>query len=367
MTSSRVFLLLLALSASACDDGGEAAGPADAGRLRDAAARDPDAAAPPPDGAVADAGDGAAPDAAPPTDGAPDDAAPADAAPCGPGEAPHPDGGCGTPPGGDADVAVPDAGPAPDGAPVDPARCAPWAGLADAALVAALHERLSTAYRPIAVLADRGGTPNRYTTARAHMFVELEWSDDGAEPGYTCLYTGQRVLSPREEPPTRVMNTEHVRPRSALAPRDSTLFSHQESDLHHLFPTLPDVNSLRGSLPFGEPVSHLVLDWVPAVQGTDAAGVPVFQPRPEARGDVARALFYMTARWGFDLADAEEAVLRRWHAADPPDAREVARNGRAEATQGNRNPFVDCPALVGAVADFAAFAPRDTDASLPNP
>jgi hypothetical protein len=359
VTSSRVFLLLVALSVGACDDGGgSASGPADAGRLRDAVVRDPDAAPPTADAAGPDAaGADAAPDAGPP-DAGPDDGATADATPPDAAlqDAALPD-----------DAALADAAP-PDGAPVDPARCAPWAALEGEALIAALHEQLSTSYRPIRVEADLGGTPNRYTTARKRIFLDLEWSDDGVQAGYTCLYTGERVASDRVEPASRVMNTEHVRPRSALdRDRESALYSHQESDLHHLFPTLPGVNSLRGSFPFGEPTSHLILDWTPAVQGTDDAGRQVFAPRAETRGDVARAMFYMTARWGLDLADAEEAVLRRWHAADPPDAREVERNGRAEAIQGTRNPFVDCPALAGAVDDFAAFAPRDTNATLPDP
>jgi endonuclease I len=41
-------------------------------------------------------------------------------------------------------------------------------------------------------------------------------------------------------------------------------------------------------------------------------------------------------------ADGLPALLA-WHNADPPDARELRRNARVEAEQGNRNPYVDHP------------------------
>jgi len=47
-----------------------------------------------------------------------------------------------------------------------------------------------------------------------------------------------------------------------------------------------------------------------------------------------------------------EGVLRQWHREHPPTHREVRRNDVIEAWQGNRNPFVDHPELVGLISDF---------------
>ncbi len=283
----------------------------------------------------------------------------------------------------DASVApTPDAhmgpDPLPDAShepPPPAADCAAFAGLHDAALVDALHHFTHDAYRAVEAMPDQGGTPNRYTTARHYMFTEIERLPlandvgvDGAQ-GVECIYTGAFFpLGPDEEPDHAVLNTEHVRARSTLnQDRDSLLYSHEQSDLHHLYPEQAGANSTRGSLPFGDPVDITDATWAPALIGTDAAGQRVFQPRAERRGDIARAMFYMTVRWGLDLPDDEEAILRAWEAVDPVDARDQARNDRVEAIQGNRNPFVDCPGLADQITDFAGFDSLDTNDNLAAP
>ena len=242
--------------------------------------------------------------------------------------------------------------------------CTPWLDLADTELLAALHRRLHDDYRPITVRPDLGGNPNRYTTARHHMFTEVEWSvrEPGGPGGVECVYTGRffEVLQ-GTEPDHTVVNCEHTWPRSRMAGSHGTaLYEHQQSDVHALYPATAEVNSLRDSDPFGEPVSELDTEHAPAISGLDAAGHAVFQPRAERRGDVARALFYFSTRWGRSIDAAEEAVLRRWAGADPVDARETTRNDAVEQAQGNRNPFVDCPGLEGQVEDFEAFPILDT-------
>ena len=153
---------------------------------------------------------------------------------------------------------------------------------------------------------------------------------------------------------------------AALDPdEESALFSHQESDVHHLFPSDARANAARGHLPFGEAVSDRDLDYLPAVVGDDADGARVFQPREARRGDVARAVLYVSVRWGLEVEAPEEAVLRRWSRDDPVDERERRRNDAVESVQGNRNPFIDCPGLVGRVDDFAAFEVLDVDLASP--
>ena len=267
--------------------------------------------------------------------------------------------------------ATPDAGP--DAAPIDmelPSACQPWADVPDDALVAALHAELHRTYRPIAAEPDFGGNPNRYTTARRLMFTEIEWYEDPerGQGGHQCAYTGRFIAGPADqEPDDDIMNCEHTWPRARMSARDTLAYSHEQSDIHHLLPTISGVNSLRGSEYFGDVEDGRNLDFLPAVYGTDAAGNVVFQPWRERQGDVARVIFYFSVRWGKAIADAEEQTLRGWMVDDPVDRRERARNDLIERIQGNRNPFVDCPRLVERIADFAAFEPLDTEENLPAP
>lgn len=248
--------------------------------------------------------------------------------------------------------------------------CAAYDAIDDASLVFYLHELSQTSYRPINVELDQGGNLNRYTTARRLMFTEVE-RKRGARSDMVveCVYTGQTTLQPADDDPNRdEMNCEHLWPRSKLfEDQSSVLYSHQESDLHHLFPSVPGANSLRGSLPFGEVVGERNMDFAPSYYGIDRASKMVFEVRRERRGDVARALFYMSVRWGLELPYEEADVLRVWSDADPVSDEETLRNTAVQRLQGNRNPFVDCPELVDRILSFNAFRPYDLNAGLPNP
>ncbi len=79
---------------------------------------------------------------------------------------------------------------------------------------------------------------------------------------------------------------------------------------------------------------------------------PVLSPRPGARGDIARAYFYMSRQYKFAITEDLEDRLRTWHLEDPPDKWEEERNFLIEMVQGNRNPFIDHPELVERVKDF---------------
>jgi deoxyribonuclease-1 len=127
-------------------------------------------------------------------------------------------------------------------------------------------------------------------------------------------------------------------------------FARMEADLHNLFPVVGEVNGLRSDFPMG------TADSAPArPQGKEASGVytfgrcqsaivrGVFQPRPEIRGDVARASLYMERTYPEHVRfDAEHrALFERWSAEDPPDAWEKERNRVIFQLQGNDNPFID--------------------------
>jgi len=63
-------------------------------------------------------------------------------------------------------------------------------------------------------------------------------------------------------------------------------------------------------------------------------------------------MFYVSVRYGKQIPDDMEAVLRRWHAQDPVDTDERQRTDGIEAIQGNRNPFVDHPGYVSKIGDL---------------
>lgn len=181
------------------------------------------------------------------------------------------------------------------------------------------------------------------------------------------LYTGDLV------PGGNGLNTEHTWPQSKGAVGEA------KSDMFHLFPTWPNYNSARGNIPYGKVVwpdwpsssfpsggcaDHFVghPEGCDSIRGDDAHGVPVFEPRDAVKGDVARAIFYFSVRYGsgckvkplsvFDPAHpaVTEAILKEWNALDPPDDHERERNDRIEQWQNVRNPFIDHPEFADRVS-----------------
>ena len=110
------------------------------------------------------------------------------------------------------------------------------------------------------------------------------------------------------------------------------------SDGHNLRATDTGENSRRGNKDFAESGGYL--------------------PPKSARGDVARIIFYMATRWGFEVDNGTGGGnnkaprhgklddLLKWHNEDPVDPYEVRRNNVVYSHQKNRNPFVDHPELV---------------------
>lgn len=222
-----------------------------------------------------------------------------------------------------------------------------------------------------------------YNGARDAMYASGGVEDQGGR--IECVYTGRTVDTDGSRTPggncalfdgsptTCAFNTEHTVPRVVLRDRfgDGTPeYDEAEGDIHHLFPTEELANTARANFDFGatdcavvgncrfDEESHLGLP----VGGSGPTNCPggvdpgedlcVMQVRAQRRGDVARAVFYMSMRYELDLSPGVETELRAWHAGDPPDDYERSRNELAEAVQGNRNPFVDTPGYVDQIADF---------------
>ncbi len=137
-------------------------------------------------------------------------------------------------------------------------------------------------------------------------------------------------------------NREHVWCQSL----GSFTTSNCGSDLHHLRPTDPKLNSTRNNLPYGE-VSG---SYKTATSNSGKVGgyytSSYFEPLDNVKGDVARILLYCHVRWGeSNLSDLIQStdVLLQWCKDDPVDAWEMGRNDVVQKIQGNRNVFIDYP------------------------
>jgi hypothetical protein len=180
-----------------------------------------------------------------------------------------------------------------------------------------------------------------YDSARKYLFTNLDSVDEGVE----CVYTGAFFPIDNYPPDWDVVNTEHTWPQSNGADLEPA-----KCDLHHLFPVDSTANTQRGNLPFGEVAT---VEWSSggSLQGMDGAGVDVFEPRDEHKGNVARAMLYFAVRYGYTLSEEQFALFNAWDVADPTDDAEMTRTSSIQGHQGNANPFVACPGLVQRVAE----------------
>lgn len=151
-------------------------------------------------------------------------------------------------------------------------------------------------------------------------------------------------------------NREHLWPQSW-----ATGTSH-ETDLHHVFPTDKYVNAQRGNYAFGEVnnVTETFMNGSKLGNCKSSLGYSgtVYEPIDEYKGDIARALMYVSVRYYTEdsdwpqssymanksvLKDWAIALLLKWHREDPVSQKEINRNNAVYGKQNNRNPFVDYP------------------------
>jgi len=175
------------------------------------------------------------------------------------------------------------------------------------------------------------------------------WGILYADGGET-LYCGRRFGKRHG----RDINVEHVFPMAWVAKalkcgkrhtcrKKSRRFNKIEADMHNMYPSLARINKRRSAFAYAE------------LPGEPPKGKCDFEvdekkrrvePRPEVRGDIARAMFYMSHRYGLKLFDRQRKLLLRWHRLDPPSAEERRRNDVIQKLQGSRNPFIDNPGQV---------------------
>lgn len=230
-------------------------------------------------------------------------------------------------------------------------------GLTGAALRDALQDIVARSHRPLS-----------YTATRA----ALEYCDE--DPANAArvllLYTRRSEAKTNfvRSPPQNdgEWNREHLWPNSAGLNSSGADYA----DLINLRAADATVNNARGNLPFDE-TSPGVTARVPADDEAPlcSSDPDSWEPPPEMKGDIARALFYMDVRYDGSTGDENDlrltddstltggslpycgrlTTLLLWHYADPVGAAESLRNDRVQERQGNRNPFVDRPAWIEAI------------------
>lgn len=159
-------------------------------------------------------------------------------------------------------------------------------------------------------------------------------------------------------------NREHSWPESWFN-KDATA----RTDLHHIFPTDGYVNNRRSNYAYGEVQNANWTSQNGSKLGSCKTSLgfsgTVFEPIDEYKGDLARALMYMSVRYygedsnwkTSDMTNKSEIkdwaidMLLRWSQQDPVSQKEIDRNNAVYNKQHNRNPFVDHPEYANMIWD----------------
>ncbi len=184
-----------------------------------------------------------------------------------------------------------------------------------------------------------------YDTARP-----IFWSKLYPNGGET-LYCGQKFGKRRG----RKYNVEHVFPMSWVirelkcgtrteCREKSKIFNRIEADLHNLYPVVKSINDARGSFRYGV-IPGEKRKFGKRCDFEVNFKIRVVEPREAARGEIARAMFYMKDTYGMVIFRKQGELLLKWHVEDPPSQFEKQRNEMIEKIQGNRNKFIDRPEL----------------------
>ncbi len=217
-----------------------------------------------------------------------------------------------------------------------------------------LFEAVVEAYKPAFVLPSGNSRDTLYGVIYNH------------NDSLTCVYTGFTIyLDPTLDPSVAAymnggpngLNLEHTYPQGFGAGSGNA-----NADMHHLCPSRIDVNSIRGSHPFGDIPDNQTERWY--YQDDYITSIPasnkdlyseyksgLFEPREDHKGNVARAMFYFYTMYRNE-ANAEDPnffnsqrnTFCNWHLLDPVDDAEWSRTMKIATYQDDKpNPFIlDC-------------------------
>ncbi|MCD4793325.1 MAG: endonuclease [Bacteroidales bacterium] len=203
-----------------------------------------------------------------------------------------------------------------------------------------------------------------YTTDTTDVWDILKETDkDPYNPDNVILiYTGWSVDAAQEWNNGDGWEREHVWAKSR---GDFGTDLGAGTDVHHLRPIDPSVNSARNNRWFAECDEEYIDNGIPTGSYTSSTEW-VWKPRDEVIGDVARMIFYMATRYEGEGGEPDLEVidyipadnntdepihallsdLLIWNALDPVSDYEINRNNIIYSYQNNRNPFIDYPEWV---------------------
>ena len=172
-----------------------------------------------------------------------------------------------------------------------------------------------------------------------------ETDKDPNKPGHILLFWSN-ISIPCIWDSGATWNREHVWPQSKGWFKESGA----GSDLHHIRPTDPSVNTSHGNDPYnvisgGNFVNTSKKNG--SVQTQCKKGSGYFEPVDNRKGDTARIIFYLLTRYpesdAYSITQVAYSMdlLLEWNQLDPVDELELNRNEAVYNIQGNRNPFID--------------------------
>jgi endonuclease I len=174
------------------------------------------------------------------------------------------------------------------------------------------------------------------------------------------------------------------------------------NDIFHVLPTDGKINGVRSNYEYGEVNGGT--NWRGNKYGSagswstdkktiaSSAGETVngsgnvFEPKPQYKGDWARGIMGTIVKWQqsnlttgnnffsgtytasgyYGLTKKAVVLLMKWHREDPVSQKEIDRNNGIQATQGNRNPFIDYPYLAEYIWGEHAGETIDMDLLMPS-
>ena len=214
--------------------------------------------------------------------------------------------------------------------------------------------------------------------------------NQGMNPYIHALYTDRsvenekRAWSEHSKTQADAINREHAWPKSLGMNSEGN--GGARGDPMHLMPSDTGVNSMHNNIYYGyvdKTKTHTssTQSW----QGNNYRGISktkgsgtVFEPQDSDKGDIARAVFYMAARYNYLSGSDSDGIssdnpnlelindvnspsssdsstsetgqlgliqdLLEWNRIDPPDEYEIRRNNLLYVNfTNNRNPFIDFP------------------------
>ncbi|MDR9410909.1 MAG: endonuclease, partial [Balneolaceae bacterium] len=229
-----------------------------------------------------------------------------------------------------------------------------------------------------AIVNQYGTTDNiNYDNARDIMYSQI----DSKNNQLTGIYTGYTItLNPDADPSTdaykKDINAEHAWPQNKGAATEPA-----RSDMHHLYPSYANANSSRGREPFIEipdseteswwrndastttPNANFIDEYSERKDGhpsgllhpeSSSDFYDSWEPREDAKGDIARSMFYFYTMYKGQTNDADpnffqvqKSYLRQWNNSEAVSDKEYQRTCAIAEISGNTvNPFVIDPTLV---------------------